>query len=66
MEEQEENIKRPVWGPRIFLSGALLFVAYLVLVYGFRITEGTLYTALRYGGLGLAVIGWILWRILKR
>jgi hypothetical protein len=66
MEDQKENIRRPVWGPRIFLFGALLFVAYLILVYGFKITAGTLYTILRYGGIGLAIFGWILWRILKR
>jgi hypothetical protein len=66
MENQKENIRRPVWGPRIFLFGALLFVAYLILVYGFKITAGTLYAVLRYGGLGLAILGWILWRILKR
>jgi hypothetical protein len=66
MEDQKENIRRPVWGPRIFLLGALLFVAYMILVYGFKITEGTLYTLLRYGGIGLAILGWILWRILKR
>jgi hypothetical protein len=66
MEKQKENIKQPVWGPRIFLLGAILFVGYLILVYGFKITEGNLYTALRYGGIGLAIFGWILWRILKR
>jgi hypothetical protein len=66
MEDQKENIRKPVWGPRIFLFGALLFVAYLILVYGFKITAGTLYTILRYGGIGLAILGWILWRILKR
>jgi hypothetical protein len=66
MENQKENIRRPVWGPRIFLFGAILFVAYLILVYGFKITAGMLYTVLRYGGLGLAILGWILWRILKR
>jgi hypothetical protein len=66
MEKQKENIRQPVWGPRIFLFGALLFVAYLILVYGFKITAGTPYTILRYGGIGLAILGWILWRILKR
>jgi hypothetical protein len=66
MEDQKENIRQPVWGPRIFLFGAILFVGYLILVYGFKITAGTLYTALRYGGIGLAILGWILWRILKR
>jgi hypothetical protein len=66
MEDQKENIRRPVWGPRIFLLGAILFVGYLILVYGFKITEGNLYTALRYGGIGLAILGWLLWRILKR
>lgn len=66
MEKQEKNIKQPVWGPRIFLLGAVLFVGYLILVYGFKITEGNLYASLRYGGIGLAVLGWILWRILKR
>jgi hypothetical protein len=66
MEDQKENIRRPVWGPRIFLIGVLLFVAYIILVYGFKITAGTLYALLRYGGIGLAILGWILWRILKR
>jgi hypothetical protein len=66
MEKQKENVRQPVWGPRIFLFGALLFVAYLILVYGFKITAGTLYTTLRYGGIGLAIVGWVLWRILKR
>jgi hypothetical protein len=66
MEDQKKNVRQPVWGPRIFLFGALLFVAYLILVYGFKITAGTLYTILRYGGIGLAILGWILWRILKR
>jgi hypothetical protein len=66
MDNQKENVRRPVWGPRIFLFGALLFVAYMILVYGFKITEGLLYTILRYGGIGLAICGWILWRILKR
>jgi len=44
MEDQKKNVRQPVWGPRIFLFGALLFVAYLILVYGFKITAGTLYT----------------------
>ncbi len=66
MEDQKENIRRPVWGPRIFLIGVLFFVVYLILVYGFKITAGTLYAILRYGGIGLAIIGWLFWRILKR
>ncbi|MGD9347459.1 MAG: hypothetical protein PVH84_16455 [Candidatus Aminicenantes bacterium] len=66
MEDQTKNIRRPVWGPPIFLSGVLLFIAYLILFYGFKITGGTLYTLLRYGGIGLTILGWILWRILKR
>ncbi len=66
MEDQKENIRRPVWGPRIFLIGVLLFVANMTLVYGFKITTGTLYGLLRYGGIGLAILGWIIWRILKR
>lgn len=66
MEKQKENVKQPAWGPRIFLFGAILFVGYLILIYGFKITAGTLYATLRYGGIGLAILGWILWRILKR
>jgi hypothetical protein len=66
MEDQKGNVGRPVWGPPIFLFGVLLFVAYLILFYAFQITGGTLFTVLRYGGIGLAVLGWILWRILKR
>ncbi len=66
MENQKENIRRPVWGPRLFFLGVLLFIAHLILFYGFKIAAGTLYTALRYGGLGLAVLGWVLWRILKK
>jgi hypothetical protein len=66
MADQKESIRQTVWGPRIFLFGVLLIGAYLILIYGFRITAGTLYTVLRYGGLGFAILGWILWRILKR
>lgn len=66
MNNQKENIRRPVWGPPIFLLGVLLFVAHLILIYGFKITAGTLYTVLRYGGIGLAIIGWLLWRILRK
>jgi hypothetical protein len=66
MDDLNKNARRPVWGPPIFLFGVLLFVAYMILIYGFKITGGTLYTLLRYGGIALAILGWILWRILKR
>lgn len=66
MESQKENIAKPVWGPRLFFLGVFLFIAHLILVFGFKITAGSLYSALRYGGLGFAILGWVLWRILKR
>jgi hypothetical protein len=66
MDDQKENIRRPVWGPRLFFLGVVLIVTHIILVYGFKITAGTFYTVIRYGGLGIAILGWILWRILKR
>jgi hypothetical protein len=66
MEDQKGNIRRPVWGPRVFFIGVALFVAHLILVYGFKITAGAIYTILRYGSIGLAILGWLFWRILKR
>lgn len=66
MNDQKKNTRKPVWGPPIFMFGVLLFIAHLILVYNFRVTAGTLYLILRFGGLGFAIIGWVLWRLLKR
>jgi hypothetical protein len=64
-DKSENSASPPSWGKKITTLGVGMVTFSIILAFA-GVSGAVLHNTLQLGGFAIAVVGWILWKILKK